>query len=241
MRDILIIGLIIAAVVILVRTTMGTPLIRRVMETFTVSVMNVTTECPDNSKMYMYDGAAFCCSSRINPDANSLADSCSAPGPGTPSVTFCSLGPGQKDVPNCLDIADSLLSAEGARFCPSSAPNYVKGPRGSATEKGRCCATLANATGTDCLAAAGSCDVSTAANLFTTTPTPTCQFLKAQIDDGVCPTKYSPMVFKVEHGPFSGLSLYGCFNPMKGGCLAPATLDRLKALKYDVAGIPVCS
>ena len=238
MRDILIIGLIIAVIIILVRIAIGTPMIKRVMETFTSSMINSTTECPMGSQLYMYEGAAFCCSGHIKPDANSLADSC-AVGRNPEKNAFCALGPSQKGVPNCLETANNLFEEEGLRFCPSASPNYVKDSAG----KARCCASATNATRTECIDAAGSCDVAATDNIFRTTSqtNPSCQFLKAQADDGTCPSSFSPMVFHVGAGPLGGLSLYGCFNPMKGGCLAPATLERLKSLKYDVTGIPVCN
>jgi len=239
MRDILIIGLIIVVVIVLIRVMYGTPLVRRVMETFTtVSMMNATTECPMESQMYMYGGEAFCCSGRINPDANSLADSC--PKSGTSAVNFCALGPSQKGVPNCLETANSLYDKEGLSFCPPTMPNYVK----TTTGQGRCCASGTNPGRTECsVPTAGTCDVAATDNIFRTTSktNPSCQFQKAQADDGACPPTYSPMVFHIDQGTFAGLSLYGCINPMKGGCLAAATLDRMKRLKYDVTGIPVCS
>ena len=241
MRDILIIGIILAVIVILVRVAVGTPMIRRVMESFTSSMINNTTECPAGSQMYMYEGAALCCSNQIKPDANSLAESCSKGSSAIANTTFCSLGPSQKGVPNCLEIKNNKFAEERIRFCPPAAPNYVKGPPGSATENGRCCASIENAGYTDCIDAAGSCTVNPSSNLFTTTPQPSCQLLKAQAEDGACPASYSPMIFPINDGAFAGLSLYGCFNPMKGGCLDAATINRLKQLGYDVAGLPVCA
>lgn len=241
MRDILVIGLIIVVVIVLIRVMYGTPLIRRVMETFTVTMINATTECPAGSQMYMYEGAAFCCSGRINPDANSLTESCpvNRRNPEERSL-FCALGPSQKGVPNCLETANSLYDKEGLSFCPSTMPNYVKTISG----QGRCCASGTNPGRTECtVPSTGTCDVAVTDNIFRTTSktNPSCQFQKAQADDGACPPTYSPMVFHIEEGTYAGLSLYGCINPMKGGCLAAATLDRMKKLNYDVKGIPVCT
>jgi hypothetical protein len=239
MRDILVIGLIIVVVIVLIRVVYGTPLVRRVMESFTVTMMNTTTECHSGSQMYMYDGAAFCCSGRINPDANSLADSCPKSGTSAVAVNFCALGPSQKGVPNCLETANALYDKEGLRFCPPTMPNYVKTTSG----QGRCCASAVNPRRTECtVPSAGTCDVAATTNVFQTLSktNPSCQFQKAQADDGACPPTYSPMVFHIDHGIYAGRSLYGCINPMKGGCLAPATLDRMKRMNYDVTGIPVC-
>ena len=72
MRDILIIGLIIAVVVILIRVAMGTPMIKRVMESFSGSMDSTTPECPLGSTFYKYGDAVFCCSGKIKTDASSV-------------------------------------------------------------------------------------------------------------------------------------------------------------------------
>ena len=103
MRDILIIGLIIAVVVILIRVAMGAPMLRRVMESFTGSTVNTVTVCPSGSKFYMYDGGAFCCSGKIKTEANSLQESCSQ-AVSTGQLTFCGLGPSRPEAKNCSQI-----------------------------------------------------------------------------------------------------------------------------------------
>ena len=237
MKDIFIIGLIIAVTIILIRVIIGTPMIRRVMESFTTqSLTNITTECPGGAKMYMYGGAAYCCSSRINSDANSLATSCAAPlQRNGGELTFCSLGPSKEGVKNCYDIPDI------DRGCPPDKPNYIKGPPGTATAAGRCCAGGVDSATQNCVDPASSCDFATNGNVFTTRSNPSCQFLRAQADDGTCPSGYNKMVFDITRGEYQGLSIYACYDMMKrDACIARGTVKRLKELGYDTSQIAVC-
>lgn len=231
MRDILIIGLIIAVTIILVRVIIGTPMIRRVMETFAVgpTVINLKTECPRGSNMYMYDGTAYCCSARINPDANSLAGSCAVPlqrSSESAGNVFCSLGANKDGVRNCYDIPAM------DHGCPPDKQKYIPG------SPDRCCSNSIDST---CLANPSlTCQFAKNGNLFTTRAQPSCEFLRAQADDGVCPTDYSRMVFDITQGEYQGLSIYGCINMSKGGCALSSTVKRLKDLGYNVDSIPIC-
>jgi hypothetical protein len=81
MRGVLLAGLIVAVVLILIRTIMGTPLIKRVAEGFVnggKQLTNTATECPKDTTMYMYEGVAYCCSGTVNPDSNTVQKSCTA-------------------------------------------------------------------------------------------------------------------------------------------------------------------
>ena len=77
MNDIIVIGLMVAVVLILIRVIVGSPLIKRVRETFasgsasgSSKLINSSTECPAGSQLYMYEGRVFCCSGTINTDAS---------------------------------------------------------------------------------------------------------------------------------------------------------------------------
>jgi hypothetical protein len=146
MRDILVIGLVIAVVIILIRIIFGTPLIQRIRETFanananakSVALINSSTECPPGSTMYMFEGTALCCSGKFNPDATSIADSCIRTGGRNTESTFCTLGPSVQGAPNCLETRAGLMQAKGESVCPANAPTFVS-PAGSA---GRCCCLM---------------------------------------------------------------------------------------------------
>jgi len=146
-------GAIVAAVIILIRLIMGTPLITRIRENFanaTATTKNTTTMCPSNSKLIMWDGKAYCCGGRVNVDTDRLEKVCTATtsDPSAPRPVFCTLGEETKEVRNCQHSRAADLAVEGARFCPSDAPTYVKGEGSAATAK--CCASGSNDLGTDC-------------------------------------------------------------------------------------------
>jgi len=234
MRDILIIGLIIAVVVILFKVMFGTPLVKRVMESFAGSMINSVTECPIGSTLYMYDGAVFCCSGKIKPEADMLSESC------VPTylrdkddMTFCSLGPAQGGVENCLESNEKRFREEGKRVCPPSAPNYAKGPPGSATAAGRCCRGPTNANRTDCMNTAGSCEVTPAGKsiLKSTSGQPGCQLLKLKEGEGKCPSSTSTSIWAGEQG-FQELYFPMCSK--LGGqntCLTKPIIKKIKQLK----------
>lgn len=203
--------------------------------------MNTTTVCPAGSTMYMFEGAAYCCDGRINRDATSLTSTCrpatSAPGA---RPTFCALGPSRDGVPNCLEIHAGQLAAEGEATCPPSLPNYVKGPPGSATEKGRCCAGPTNADSTDCLSTTPGtfCDAARAANEFAGGPT-ACEFQRAkEMEGAACPAGWGAFT-QPGQGSLTGLTVFGCSDNNQM-CYSAATTSRLQELDYDTTGMTVC-
>lgn len=206
------------------------------------SAVNTETTCPAGSKLYMYEGVAYCCDGRIVRDATTLAGSCrpatSAPGA---RPLFCSLGPTRGAVPNCLEFHTAQIAAEGKATCPPSMSNYAKGPAGSATEKGRCCAGPTNADQTDCLtgAAPGTfCDAERASNEFTGSPA-SCEFQRAKELEGAgCPTGYGSFT-QPGQGALAGLTVFGCSDNNQM-CYSAATTGRLQELGYDTTGMSVC-
>jgi hypothetical protein len=240
MFDVLVLGLVIAVVIILIRIIVGTPLVKRVAESFasggSVSLINTMTECPGSAVMYMHDGAAYCCSGSLRVGADALKDTCKPLLNRDSSFTFCTLGPAKPDVPNCLELRSGLMQAEGENSCPPSLPNFVKGPKGSVTENGRCCKAPGNQEMSDCISGEF-CDVSTDANIFKNPAS--CGFIKAQHDDGPCPTDFGPLK-ATGTGPMADITLYGCTNSSQN-CYSAATLKRLAELGYDVKGLPSCS
>jgi hypothetical protein len=242
MRHVLIAGLFIAVILILIRTIMGTPLIRRVGEEFANGGKNMTntaTECPAGTTMYMYEGAAYCCSGTVNPDATTVQKSCTAANSwqrGSTPLTFCTLGPAVTGIKNCLELRAGLMQAEGQRLCPPSKPNYVKG--GANTADGRCCSSTANDTYTDCtnLSTGAYCDFTKDQNELKDPQS--CQFLRSKESAASCPSKYKP--FTTEgHDTLSGLTLYGCTD-MGTNCYSTALLTRLKELGYKTDGLTPC-
>ena len=109
LRDVLIIGTIVAVVIILLRLILGSPIIQRIRETFVSGshTTNKYTECPPDSKMYMFQGKAFCCSGNIDYQADSAAGSCKTVLTGSmPAANnvFCTLGPTTSDgIVNCIE------------------------------------------------------------------------------------------------------------------------------------------
>jgi len=238
MFDVLVLGLVIAVVIILIRIIIGTPLVKRVAESFASggSLTNTMTECPGTSVMYMHDGAAYCCSGTVTIDADTLKNTCRPLLNRSSAFTFCTLGPPKPDVPNCLELRSGLMQAEGEKVCPPSLPNFVKGPKGSATENGRCCNGLTNDSYDDCVSG-DYCNVGTDANIFKDPKS--CGFLRAQYDDGPCPTDFGPLKANGT-GPMADITLYGCTNNSQN-CYSAGTLKRLAELGYDVKGLPSCS
>lgn len=238
MNKVIIVGLMIAAVLILLRVIVGTPLVQRVAESFQnggsggAKMVNSITECPARTQMYMYDGVAFCCSGRLNPDADNLQGTCRPAGfqRNAPPLTFCTLGPSREGIPNCLELRAGQMQAKGESVCPPSMPSYVDGPDGA-----RCCAGAANAELTRCASAkAASCDATHVSNEFTAPGS--CAFLRAQQMDPTCPSGYQTFTAQ----GFEGLTLFGCTD-MGQNCYSAATIGRLKELGYDASSLTVCS
>ena len=233
-RDIVAGGLLIAAILILLRIIWGTPLIARVRETFASgSMINSVTECPAGAQMYMSNGVSYCCSGTIDSAATRPEYSCRPSSSRDAVHTFCTLGPRKGEIPNCLELRSGLMEAEGAALCPHASPNYVKGP---AAPNGRCCAGPGNAALTECVGTTQYCDVSTDSNEFKDPKS--CQFLKAQEDAGACPANFGPFT-AAGQGGMANLTLFGCTDNGQN-CYATSTLKRLKELGYDVTGLTAC-
>jgi hypothetical protein len=247
-RDFIVVGLMLAVLFVLGRIIFGSPLVTRVRESFASGsgsgsgsgpprTVNTMTECPTGSQMYMYNGAAFCCSGSVDPNADRLADTCKATA-SRRSLTFCTLGPSKGDVKNCLELRSGLMEAEGESVCTTKLPTFVKGAEGSATQQGRCCGGPGNAALTECKdQGADFCDVSTETNVFKAPGS--CQFQRAQEDVGACPTKFGPFTGKGQ-GSLADLTLFGCTDNGQN-CYADSTLKRLKELGYDVSSLVSCT
>jgi hypothetical protein len=235
MRDILIGAVIIAAIIILLRLLFGSPLVKRISESFAnpTSLINKTTECPKGAEFYIYDGIAYCCSGTVNGAADSVKKTCRPLSGRNDSTVFCTLGPTTRDAKNCLELRAGLMQAEGITFCPSATPTFVK-PEGSTGTTGRCCGAPGGNSGlTDCASGAASCDVAADPDPFKNPAS--CQFKKAQEEDGACPAGFGP--FTAARGP---ITIYGCTNTATN-CYKQATIDRLRSFGHDVTGLVVCS
>ena len=234
MRDILIGGLMIAVVIILIRVIFGTPLVKRVRESFADApkMINSQTECPPGATMYMFNGSSYCCSGAINGDAVSVKDSCRPYSSRDGNTTFCTLGPSTSTAKNCLELRSGLMQAEGEAVCPSTMPTFVKESGDSA---GRCCADPGNPALTACVGTKF-CDVGTDPNMFKDSTS--CQFLKAQ-GDTACPKGFGTFTAPGQ-GAMSDITLFGCTDNGTN-CYADSTLKRLKELGYDTTGLVSCS
>ena len=222
MRDILIIGLIIAVVVILIRVAMGTPMLKRVMESFTGSAAASVTECPANSKFYIHDDIVFCCSGRINKDANSLKESCMPLRSSRNDLIFCTLGPDQPGVPNCMNTKEKKFKEKAALVCPPSAPNYVEGDAYSDSENGKSCVGPTNAERTACMSDEGSCLVAAPDANILKTPTVSCQLKKLIQTDGACPSTYTSTV--LENVASTGFNFPFCVRPLDNKSCVPVPI-----------------
>lgn len=240
MRDVLVIGLAIAVVLILIKVIWGSPLVSRVREGFAGSALiNASTECPTGTQMYMYEGQAYCCSSSINPDADSVQQTCRAPPVptlGGPPFTFCTLGPSSNGVQNCLELRAGLMEAEGSTQCTTALPNFVKGYPGSASANGRCCASPANMSYTDCANLTQAyCDVSAGTNYFLAPQS--CQFLRLSQDTS-CPTGYGITTIAGQ-SQFAGMTLVGCSDNGKI-CYPSNVLSMLDGMNMDTSSLQLC-
>lgn len=238
-QRILVISLAVAVVIILCRVIWGSPLVTRVREGFASgsrALINSTTECPTGSTMYMYEGHAYCCSTTINPDADTLQKTCRVPHiltPGTPAPIFCSLGPSRGGVRNCLEERAGRLQAEGQQKCPANMPNFVKN---RTQPLGFCCSSAGNSQMTECADPTASFCAVTDGSPFAD-PT-SCQFLLAK-QNAVCPTGYG-ITTVAGQGSLTGLSLIGCSNNSTV-CYPPTILLTLKDAGADISALPVCS
>jgi len=235
LRDILILGVIAAVVIILLRLILGAPILQRIRETFVSGPTTLTnyTECPSGSVFYMYGGKAFCCSGNIDPNAITAADTCKIALPG-PSSVFCTLGPTTNNgIVNCVETAAGLAQADQDTYCSPTLPNFAPKHK----ERGACCETV-NADGTGCTNN-NICLVGGDPDLFNN-PLWSCELFKAQYEDGGCPNGY------VENHVTAGSNstdkvknLYYCAN-LAGVCFQKATIDRLQAYQYDTSNLTVC-
>jgi hypothetical protein len=204
------------------------------------TMINVLTECPTGTKMYMYEGKAYCCDSTINPDADTVRQSCRKPiYPPDAPYTFCTLGADEAGVPNCLKSRIEVMQRLGMGVCPPSHPNFCKGAAGSPTENGRCCVGPTNEALTDCVDPAPSkqCNVTTSPNIFTDHMS--CQFLRAKETDVACPAKFGQFTAPGQ-GALSDIAVYGCTD-MKQSCYSATLIAQLKALGKDVSGLVDCA
>jgi len=180
-------------------------MIKRVMESFTGAAPASITECPANSKFYMYDGSVFCCSGRVNKDANTLKESCMPLRSSRDDLTFCTLGADQADIPNCMNTKEKKYKEKAARVCPPSSPNYVEGPAYSDSEHGKCCVGPTNAERTACMSDEGSCLVAGPGVNIMQTPKPSCQLRKIIQTDGTCPSTFANGMIEGVGGGNSGI------------------------------------
>lgn len=227
MRDVIVIGFMIAAILILGRVILGSPLVARVRESFAnadPSPVNVGTACPAGMTLAMHEGRAYCHNGDFATFLRSLTQK-----PQEGSNSFCALGPEKDGVANCSSLLSEFMSKQAILFCPKSQPNYVKGPAGM-----RCCAGPANAAHTACMSGE-SCAVITGDEFLNEK---SCQFLKAQ-ESVVCPAGYDPFLWK-NKGPTEKSTLPGCISTGRGICFTPAVLQRLKDLNYNTTGWPTC-
>ena len=222
MRDVLVIGFMIAAVIILIRIIIGSPLISRIRESFANAEEpdGMGTECPPGMTFVMHDGRAFC-------HTGDFASFSRAVAKGDKSVSYCALGPGSKGVESCGSLLADYMKKAGEAVCPKDKPTYVKGPAGE-----RCCAGPTNPTRTECTGN-DFCPVSADKNEFADEKS--CQFQKAQ-QSAICPSGYNSFVSQGK----SNMKLLGCTNGA-ANCYAKSTLQRLTELGYDTTGLPSCS
>ena len=235
-HPILVIALMCITVFLLLRITMRTPVVSGLFEQFTSgSLLNSTTECPAGYSMYMYEGGAYCCKGRVNTDSHTLERSCVALS--TEKNTICSLGPPSGVVPNCASIRKTVLQKQGELVCPPSMPNFCTGDH--ASPQGRCCSSVVNEQGTNCVRQEGSCSIGAGNNEFLD-PTD-CRFLRQKESDSTCPSGYHRTVSSVSNpqSPLNGLTLYGCTN-LSEICYTPKLIQRLSTLGYDVRQLVQC-
>jgi hypothetical protein len=246
MRRILIGALFVAVILVLIRTIVGTPAMRQMVEGFqnaTVapSTLNTVTECPAGTQMYMYEGAAYCCNGQVNPDADDLSQTCKPLLSRNFELTFCTLGPPRGTLINCMELRAGQMQAKGETTCPAELPNYVQGATSSSTAAGRCCKTMANAAFTDCNDITGAnsfCDVTTADNIFTVPGS--CQFLRLKDDAAAqCPKGAAHFTMNGQ-GDYVGMTLIGCSNGSTI-CYPASVLTALAATGHSTTSLTPCT
>ena len=238
MRRLIIIGaLALVTVIVLVRIVY-----KRTLEKFSngvgtgvASTLNTMTVCPTGTKMFMYNGAAYCCNGTGNPDADDIKQACIAPLFGG---VFCALGPSKDGIMNCLELRSGQMQAEGERRCPPSKPNFCQADDGTA----KCCAGLTNSAMTDCADStpSGQCvSMPPGGNPLSSGNVATCDFLRIkELDAARCPQGYSQTIINGT-GAFAGMTFCACTN-MAQTCYTDDMLARLKKVG-DVSGLTACS
>jgi hypothetical protein len=247
-RQIIIGALFLAVIFVIIRTIWGSPFVKRVIETFqsgggAPAVINTMTVCPTGSQMYMYEGRSYCCNGTINTDADTVERTCRPPiyPPGI-TPTFCTLGPANKGVKNCLELRAGLMDAESQSRCPPSKPNFCQGDASTATAGGRCCTGAANEHRTDCNVSTDVyCDMMPAGgNPIQTQWKGSCDFQRlAELDGQSCPSGYHQTITDGQ-GAFAGVSIYGCTN-MTQTCYSADMIGRLSKMGLDTSQLQNCS
>jgi len=243
MRRILIAALFVAVILVIIRTILGTPAMRGMVEGFQnavpgTSTLNTVTECPAGTQMYMYDGVAYCCNGQVNPDADDLQMTCKPLLARNFELTFCTLGPPGSIVPNCMELRAGQMMGKGETECPAALPNYVQA---AGSTQGRCCKSMANAAFTDCVdtsAPNSFCDMTSATDISTVPNS--CQFLRMKDEVAAqCPKGYS--VFTMTGtGDFAGKTLAGCSDG-KQSCYPKPMIDSLVAGGNNVENLTTCA
>jgi hypothetical protein len=232
MRSVIVAGLLVAAIIILVRVIMGTPFIKSVrssVEGFqdASSASLALPLCPFGSTLYMYDGAAYCCSGIINGNADTVQQSCIRPlAKQGDEPVFCTMGPGQAGIPNCTELMVDFAEQAAIGTCPSAMPNFVYKANGSS----QCCSVPADSNG-NC----GGSSCSVIADEFTSDTN--CRFLREK-EVQSCPSSFQTATVQGQ-GQLAGLTLYGC-SDQNQVCYSQAMVARLGELGYDASALSVC-
>jgi len=253
-RDIILLAITVAAVIIIVRTIINMPALQRTIELFiggtdpsgsgSGAPTNSITECPVGSQIFMYEGVVYCCEGLLNPDADTLQRTCK-PAAVTGARMLCTLGPNRNGVVNCLETIGGNMQEQGEQICPPSLPNFCKSTvPGSPTANGRCCAALPNVSYTDCTTGA-SCDVSSGTNYFLVPAD--CRFQRSVQLDTPCPKSYTASTQYMSSGAFQGATLIGCSTGTENAtsfCYSQQIVDALVAVGYaqaDVDKLTLCN
>ena len=187
--------------------------------------------------MTMWEGRVYCCSGKINSDADREERIClpTSSDPSAEAPVFCTLGAPTEHVENCQTVRKKMLGKSGENTCPRNAPTFVQGTRGSPTANGRCCASLPNEALTDCMDPSPfNCDVEAAGTNWFRKPQ-SCQFRREQ-ERAVCPSGYGRATMTVH----DDMTVFGCSNG-SSICYATSTLKRLQEMGVDTAGMQACA
>jgi hypothetical protein len=232
MRSVIIAGLLVAVVIILARVIMGTPFVKSVRSSVEGFQDGAPTSlafslCPFGSTLYMYDGAAYCCSGIVNGDSDTVQQSCIRPlAKQGDEPVFCTLGPGQAGIPNCSELMVDFAEQAAVGVCPSAMPNFVYKSDGSS----QCCSTPADSNG-NC--SGSSCSI--IPDEFTSDNN--CRFMREK-EVQSCPGGFQSATTQGQ-GQLSGLTLYGC-SDQNQICYSQAMVARLGELGYDASALTVC-